>query len=525
MLLDSKYKASSVTMNAMLCLLILPVASVREGASVQRSAMNQEAESTTDINLNLDTASGHRRYFNQHSAISLDALQHPIWSQEPLRKQPAVTGICCAITMLAIAGFIFLCWRTGEWETKDKQDIVYNYDNMKFLLIFCVVYGHLLLYIILGVASDSKTWLSNHSDAALKYLYIAGSIVVVPMFCFISGILSQAKASQGQFVTSQGQPVIGSSFIKFICFDLAPLLIWLFIKDVIITALSGAGPQEIWLALKATLYLVPKMDVRSYEWFWVMLCVWRASCFLVWTHLSPLAGMTISLTISCVAGYTSLGYADNFLALLPYLVAGYVLPSSKVLGLAEKTSCRARLLVAAAVLLWIFVGQEMTFLEPLPDGYGSYATGRSRIAFENAASIHFYLFWTRKVAKFALDIAVLIAFLFFVIPRKATAVSWIGRYSLFPYLLHPVGLIWRERLVAAFPPPVVTSSWGHSLVYAALALYALAITALFASAPCRWLFGWCIKPPIDRFVPLWFKEALGLQESETKAVDRREQSV
>jgi len=506
-------------MNAMLCLLILPVASVREEASVQRGAMNrEEAKSVTEINLNLDTASGHWRYFSQNSAISLDALQHPIWSQEPLRKQPAVTGICCAITMLAIAGFIFLCWRAGEWETKDKQDIVYNYDNMKFLLICCVVYGHLLLYIILGVASDSKTWLSNHSDAALKYLYIAGSIVVVPMFCFISGILSQAKAGQ------QRQR-FGNAFVKFICFDLAPLLIWLFIKDFIITALSGSGPHEIWLALKATLHLAPKMDVRSYEWFWVMLCVWKASCFLVWTHLTPLAGMSISLTVSCVAGYTSLGYADNFLALLPYLVAGYVLPSSKVLGLAERTSCGARLLVAAAGLLWIFVGQEMTFLEPLPDGYGSYATGRSRLAFENAASLHLYFFWTRKVAKFALDIAVLIAVLFFVIPRKATAVSWIGRYSLFPYLLHPVGLIWKERLVAAFPPPVVTSSWGHSLVYAALALYALAIAALFASAPCRWLFGWCIKPQIDCVLPSWFKEALGLQESETKAVDRREQSV
>eukprot|EP00971_Amphidinium_carterae_P311985 6201618-Amphidinium_carterae.1 len=218
-------------------------------------------------------------------------------------------------------------------------------------------------------------------------------------------------------------------------------------------------------------------EVRGYEWFLVVLILWRASAFLIWTHLTPLATLSWSSLIACVAGYKSLGLLDAPAALLPFFAIGYTLPLKRLCAVTDAWPYSTSVLGMLAIGLWIFVLMPWAFPEPLPDGYGNYSCCAAGVIFKESVGADYSLYWMRKLSRVAMDACVVLIILVLLIPRRELSLTWVGTYCLYPYLFHGVALEWREHFIHSFAPPVVTSAVGHAIV---LMLHAVSYTHLRA---------------------------------------------
>lgn len=402
----------------------------------------------------------------------------------------AETGLCCVLASFGAAALLAQGYRERHEQTEEKQEALvqnakehhYVLDNAKLLLIFLVVYGHFLYYSYVGEADDGRTWLSG-STAWVKWSFSAVRTFPVPMFCFISGILSQGNVTLARLQ-------------RFLQFLIVPVFIWILLaKGIVLGILTDPRPQMAIDAIKA-LVTFQSFEVRGYEWFLLMLVMWKSSVYLCWIHLKPSITLATSIVFSACLGYISLGVADNFAALLPFFTAGLVFPLDKALKSTAKVSNLTTIAIGVAMISWIFL-QDTLFHDPLPDGYGSYECCAAGQVFKGADGLQKQLYWTRKVAKIILDLLLVTGIILFLTPRRELSLSFVGEHCLFPYLFHGVGLLWRERLIHAFPPPVITNDAGHAIVLLLHVPWAILLMTLFASSYWRMLFAWC-------FYPTWF---------------------
>lgn len=353
-------------------------------------------------------------------------------------------------------------------------------DNSKALLIFLVVYGHFLYYNYQRESDDWRTWLSGDVEM-MEYLFLIFRVFPIPMFVFISGVLSQG-------------PVTKQRLRRFLTNLVIPTVVWvLFAKQFVLGLLTDPRPSVMWQALWALGHL-QRFEVRGYEWFLWALIMWRGSIFVLWAHLRPWACFTIALAVSCVAGYKDISFANGPVALLPYFVAGYVFPLDSASRATESLQRPLQAAVGVVVLFWLFVGQPLVFQEPLPDAYGNFSCCEAGAIFEGIGGADRALYWARKLAKVAVDILILLAIMLFMVPRVKTPFSFVGQYCLYPYLFHGIALLWRDYLVRAFPPPEVTSTWGHAAVLLLHVPFVLAVCAGFASLPWRCLLSLVFEP-------------------------------
>lgn len=422
---------------------------------------------------------------------------------EPMIPREFQTVLCGAISGLIVVIFLITTCQEENVAPASKKDKgqasgsaraaldspfgnrLHVLDNAKFLLIFLVVYGHILYYSYMGESDDGQTWLAG-ANQGLKTAFLAVRSFPVPMFCFVSGILTQG-------------PVTVLRLQRFLQFLIVPAFIWIvFAKAFVLGLLTDPSPHTAMSAFNA-LATFQRFEVRGYEWFLLTLVFWKVTTFLIWGHIRPSFMLALTMLLSASLGYMSLGVFDNMVALLPYFAAGLAFPIEQALSCTKKICPMGSFLVGLLVVLWLMM-QDSIFPEPLPDGYGSYSCCFAGTVFEGTKAsqgLDYKFYWTRKVTKVTLDILVVKAIILFLVPRWELSLSWVGQHCIYPYLFHGVGLIWRERLVHAFPPPVVTSTYGHALVLLIHVPYAVFLMVLFASTTWRMLFSWC-------FCPLWF---------------------
>lgn len=409
------------------------------------------------------------------------------WGMSPMTTQ------CCAVSVAGAAALLLavFLWKVPV-KSGDSSSSVPSasaerlclLDNAKVSAQFLVIFNHFLYYSEVGEYVDGKTWLSG-SEPLLKTLMYGIRMVMMPAICFISGVCSQGA------VTQKKQQ-------RYVQYLVAPTLLWVCcVKPVLIDTLMTLQPDTLWTKLR----LFGTLQAFHEEWYLQALTTWRGLSYLLWAHVHPAVAFFAMMLLSCGGGYYnfSSGAAwflklSETLGFLPYFAVGYIFPFHAVCRSIPKPRNIVSVLVAAMVVVWVFFIVPMIFPDPLPDGHGSYHCCEAKKAFESATELNLRFYWTRRLAKTAVEMPAMLAMLFLVLPRGQTPLTWVGPHTLYPFLFHLLAHTWRSRLLSKLPLPIVTSMYGHLLVLALQIPYCLAVIAFFASPFWRWLFGWCLSP-------------------------------
>ena len=264
----------------------------------------------------------------------------------------------------------------------------YQLDNIKGIMIFCVIFTH-------AISNLYKGW----SDVFItKYLYYFVYTFHMPVFIFISGYLSKIKTDYDSYV----RKAIVNCLIPYLVFNI------LYGLPSIMSVLNIFGP-------KWTL------------WYLLSLFTWKiiVSIFpkIRWSFpLTILLSLYIGLTKS-VGSYLSLSRTICF---FPFFYAGYLCSNDlieKVRGFKKIFPCLSFLLtmITAGILSNMNIKTSTLFLNSSYSDLGQ--TGFQGILLRGILLICGFL---------------CIFFFISVTPKRKTIVSNFGMYSITVYLGHSV---------------------------------------------------------------------------------------
>jgi hypothetical protein len=346
-------------------------------------------------------------------------------------------------------------------------------DNAKVLAQFLVIYIHLFYYNLVAAwdseapgYDDWQTWLYGSSEL-LKVLLDAFSAIMIPMLCFISGVLSQG-------------PTTPMRVRRFVERTVVPTLLWVyFVKPVIVAIMMNPSPESFRNRLHSFIHL----QAFHEEWYLEALVLWRGSVFLLWSHLRPAVSLLAMLTMSSLAGYFNLNgplwylKLDDAMGFLPFFAIGYVFPFDAACRATERIHI-PKLVALGLFLLWVFL--LIPLAGPLPDGHGNYNCCSAGAIFRSAKDLDYTLYWTRRLARVVLEMPPTLMLFFYLIPRWETHLSWIGQHIMYPYLFHQVASYWRNVLIQQVRPPKLMSTPSHVAVLLLHIPYVIIVLAFFA---------------------------------------------
>ncbi len=276
----------------------------------------------------------------------------------------------------------------------NEKSRIYFFDNLKAVLIFLVVFGHVIEPIAVNIN---------------KVIYIYIYLFHMPLFVFCSGYL--AKSNPLKLLTNMVYPYVIFQFVYIILNNL----------------IKSAD--------------MPLQFVKPYWFMWYLMAmvVWNLILPIIEMFLCKKSSMMIalglSIVISLLAGYaTSIGAFLSFsriIYFLPFFIVGVIIKKmdwlEKLKSEVSKTRVRILLItVNFVVLIGIYIEQYSINLRWL---YGS----------SSYSAILGYNIYTRIYLYFLAIITSLLIISF--IPNKKIIISKIGQRSMSVYLLHGVFII------------------------------------------------------------------------------------
>lgn len=412
-----------------------------------------------------------------------------VWTVPPISQAPSrQTWVCCAIAFVGLLAISLFAWRSHRLGTRSKMLSGDDgrsclIDNAKVVAMFCVVLGHLILYGALkGHSPDSRTWLRGAQDVALPVMDSI-RMVNMPLFCFISGVCSQGPVSTKR---------VRTHFTRLVC----PALMCAILVQPIFIPLLELHPAEAWQNLKS-------FSCFKCPWYFHALIVWRGIILVSASWVDSRIMCILFVVWSCCGGYFDLNL--DYLSLdlnvttgyAAYFGIGYAFPFKEVCNLfAEHGSeehtglcffCRHVLLAiawAVCLLLWFNSIITTHFMERLPNPHGNYT-----ITFQEPVW-DVRLFWTRRLARIAVDMLATLSLTFGILPRSKTCYTWMGQHTIYVYVFSPIAGAYKGYVVQLMNAPKV---WPVA-VFLFYVLYAIAQLAFFASLPWRRFFKWCFEP-------------------------------
>ncbi|MBS4198745.1 acyltransferase family protein [Bacillus sp. FJAT-49732] len=306
-----------------------------------------------------------------------------------------------------------------------KRD--YYFDNAKFILIFLVVFGHLIQSYI-----DSNLFFST----LYKLLYTFH----MPAFILVSGFFAKGIYEKGYIVKITKKLII-------------PYLIF----------------QVIYSIFYFILYSKSMLTIDFFNphwslWFLISLFCWNIM-LIGFNKLKPIYAISLALLLGLIVGYVD--WISNFLSLsrtfvfFPFFIVGYYLKKEHFQLLSES---RSRILMTGAIFivaLVIIIFPELDEKWLLGSKPYSYLETFSAIGFIKRIGVYTINF---------LMIAVFFAF----IPKRKFFFTKLGRNTLYVYLLH--GFI-----VRAFRESTIESYVYDSKTFIILLFVSLLLTFLLSS--------------------------------------------
>jgi fucose 4-O-acetylase-like acetyltransferase len=295
------------------------------------------------------------------------------------------------------------------------------FDNAKFILIFLVVFGHLI--------SPLK-----EQDGILFTLYTVIFLFHMPAFILISGYFAKGYKKKGYFIKS-----------------IKKILLPYFIFQIIYSIYYFLNGQEEKLDFD---FLHPHWSL----WFLLSLFFWNLLLYL-FARLKWL-GFIISIILGILIGFVD--QAGSFLSLsrtfvfFPYFLMGFLLNGDQL-----KKIIRARYSLPVGIA--IIIGTCVFFSFSFPQDAVSWLLGDTSYANMGGEELTDGL--TRGL-QYGLTLIVVFGFLA-LIPSNQFKVTQIGERTLYVYLLH--GFIIKS-LQVVLPNESIISFSGNYLLLLVLSL-------------------------------------------------------
>ncbi|MDN6127567.1 MAG: acyltransferase family protein [Tetragenococcus halophilus] len=305
------------------------------------------------------------------------------------------------------------------------------FDNAKFLLMILVVFGHMMQPFI-----ENEQW--NHD------LYYTIFAFHMPAFIFISGFFAKS-------FDPQKKAPVATNFQKFI----VPYIFFQWLYSLF-NRLSGAEEHFTF-----------QLDVPNWSlWFLISSFFWQISLYF-FRRIRPTAGITISILISLLVGYTPFIGRELTLqrtaVFLPCFIIGYYLPK----GFFDwfKNFKYKKLFAVGFVVIYALVNYLNEVNKYMFFGSKPYDD------FLNFPEWGFLV----RIVTFMLAIIGMLAF-FSLVPTRETSYTKEGKYTLIAYLLHGFFI----RGMRAFDLENIHLGFPGFIV---LALASILLTTVLASEP------------------------------------------
>ena len=304
---------------------------------------------------------------------------------------------------------------------QDKNSRIYAFDNIKFILIFLVVFGHLL--------EIAQGW-GEERESVYRLIYSFH----MPVFMFFTG----------WFAKFNREKIVFHFIYMYFLFQVLYQVFYHFVlreRDLSKLEYQFTTPYWIlWYLLAIILFylMIPLLDVKE-TWKQVLVVI---VCFAV----SLLAGND-----SSVGYYFTLG---RFFSFLPYFIAGYYIKNwqEKILG------CKNWILRVLLLVLVVFIAVWIMQMTDFPKEafYGSYSYEKLKIELSVKLIIEMIAsFW---ILFFLFGLAPMINF-------KIPLISTIGKNSLSIFLLHGFVVKFMEKeQMGVGMTPFVTLLWTIVIV-------------------------------------------------------------
>lgn len=371
-------------------------------------------------------------------------------------------------------------------------------DNTKWIAQLLVVFNHVLYYLLVTPDKDMEPWLHG-AKPLIRRIGVLNNYLVNPLFCFISGVVSQGQPTTRRISRLVQYLIIPTFLYNVVVFDFLAFLKQPGLETL--TAIPGklTPSTQLWGIMNDPLML-------HAPWYLISLCVWRSSVYILWSHLPKpvaFAGMCI---VSCVGGYVPLpngGFhgLNATVAYLPHFGLGYIFPFHEVARRIQKP----RMAVSAFIvlLLWI-IAAIIQWLLPkgtFPDGHGWYGCC--------GQNINLKFWWLRRLSKVVLEISAVLPVVFLVVPRNRLPLTHVGNHTLYSYLFHGVAFEWRKQLWSMYPPPQLNSAVMHCMIICFYYVpWSLVTLLMFTSPVWRSLWGWALTPTwLDKYFATLEKHA------------------
>ncbi|RDU38960.1 acyltransferase [Neobacillus piezotolerans] len=280
----------------------------------------------------------------------------------------------------------------------------YYFDNAKFILIFLVVFGHLLRTFI----EDNEVFFA---------LYKAIYTFHMPAFILISGFFAKGFNEKG-YVAKIARKLI------------LPYIIF----------------QVIYSVFYYYLYQKPDLRIDPFDpqwslWFLVSMFFWSIM-LIFFTKIRPSFAIAAAFSIGLLIGYIS--WVSNYLSLsrtfvfFPLFLVGYYMKKEHFYSL---FTIRKRI-IAIAVFLTVFAGFYF-----YPEMQYQWLLGSKPYEAMGVASV-----WAmfKRLGIYALSLVMVMSFFAFV-PRKQYFFTTLGKNTLYVYLLHGFFVkVFRESDIASY---------------------------------------------------------------------------
>ncbi len=268
-----------------------------------------------------------------------------------------------------------------------KRD--YYFDNAKFILIFLVVFGHLIQSYI-------------KSDTIIYNIYILIYTFHMPAFILVSGYFAKGIYEKGYI-----GKITKKLILPYIIFQLVYSIFYYFLFNKTNFELDILNPH--WSL-----------------WFLISLFCWNI-LLIVFNKFKPTYAILAAFGIGLAVGYVD--WISNFLSLsrtfvfFPFFLAGYYL-NSKHFNIIRSYQTK---LIAAATIIIISIG--IMYFPELNEKWLLGSKPYSQLESVSALGL------TKRVLIYAINLIMVGSFFSFVPRRKFFFTKW-GKNTLYVYLLH-----------------------------------------------------------------------------------------
>lgn len=338
------------------------------------------------------------------------------------------------------------------------------FDNMKCLLIICVVIGHLI----------SGT---NQQCAFMGVVYKFIYIFHMPAFLFLSGFFMKKRIQNREY---------GKSFTKLVI----PYILISIVLAFVYTKIGRAWPGGTFTLLYP-LYAL---------WYILALIVYA---FVTPTFVKCKYALPISFLCMFLVG---LGTSNEYLtfqktiAFYPYFLLGYYIPYKKIEFLKKKRYMALGILFFIGLAFFVYYLQNHIYVNTLTLGrpYGEHPNNLP------ATTAFFYRLCFVPLSILAIFAIIAVA------PRKKHWYTYVGTNCVYVYLLHTIIIVLWRYFGVRYGIYERINSWYELIIYIALGVVLCFILA------SKYVRKW-MRPLVQPHVDLSFlHKAPVAQEEETK---------